>query len=770
MQCIIYKKIKLSMFRFLLILSIFFSAFSYSDEIKEIKINGLNSLPRGTILSYLPVEIGDNFNEQISDLSIQKLYKTGLIKDIFIDFKDGTLSLNIQENPVISYFEIKGFKNDRVLNEDSVELVLKDLKLVSGSVFNKSVLDKFIKKLDEQYNQSGHYKAKINVEISEDDQNRVGVLINIDEGAVAKIKTFKILGAKEISSEKLLDFFEIGEPDFFLLNLWTDKDFYSEIKLNAGIEKIKSHYLSEGFLDFEILEKNIILSDNKEEINISIKLSEGPIYKIGELDFSGDFLNIDKKSFYRTLGVSSGDIFKRQKLIEGLEKISNFFGDQGFAYAKVNADTNQNAKLNTIDVNVKIDVNDRIFINRIVVTGNNRTQDDVIRREINLLEGQQYSREELDKSISNIRRLGYFKTVDMTNTKVPGKPDKVDLNFVVDESKTGELSIGLSQSSSTGAAFNFGIKEKNFLGTGNTLNASFVNSEAVEDLSFFFSNPDFNGKKHTLGYGAFSRTTDAASIDLNSYKLNEVGVNASYGIPITEYAKFTNGFRLASIDLKCGAIIALYESDQCSKSTSDLDFSFITSISENSLNDSMYPSDGRTNNIKIDIGLPLADLNYYKIDLSHSSYYPFSENLTWKINGSLGFLDSYGSKSSPFFKKYFGGGSTSIRGFDFNSLGPKYPNNSIKGGEVSLLASSSVISPITFIDDSENMRMGAFVDIGSITESISDFSFNDIRASTGFGFSWYTPIGPIAAYWSKPIISKSSDSLQTFSFNLGASF
>jgi len=204
------------MFRFLLILSIFFSAFSYSDEIKEIKINGLNSLPRGTILSYLPVEIGDNFNEQISDLSIQKLYKTGLIKDIFIDFKDGTLSLNIQENPVISYFEIKGFKNDRVLNEDSVELVLKDLKLVSGSVFNKSVLDKFIKKLDEQYNQSGHYKAKINVEISEDDQNRVGVLINIDEGAVAKIKTFKILGAKEISSEKLLDFFEIGEPDFFL--------------------------------------------------------------------------------------------------------------------------------------------------------------------------------------------------------------------------------------------------------------------------------------------------------------------------------------------------------------------------------------------------------------------------------------------------------------------------------------------------------------------------------------------------------------------------
>ena len=758
------------MFRLLLFLSLFHSAFSFSDEIKEIKINGLNSIPRGTILSYLPVEIGDEFNEQISDLSIQKLYKTGLIKDVYIDFKDGALNFNIQENPVISYFEIKGYKNDRVLNEDSVNLVLKDLKLVSGNIYNKTVLDKFVKTINEQYDQSGHYKAKTNVKIDEDDQNRIGISIDIDEGPVAKIKTFKILGSKEIDNDKLLNFFEIGEPDFFLINLWTDKDFYSEIKLNAGIEKIRSYYLSEGYLNFDILEKKIDLSENKKEINITILLSEGPRYKFGNIDFSGDFLDIDKASFSKALGVSSGDIFKRKELIDGLDKIGNFFGDQGFAYAAVNANVEQNDQLQTVDVNVKIKVDNRVFINRISISGNNRTQDDVIRREINLFEGQQYSRSELDKSIENIKRLGYFKNVDMNSTKVSGKPDKVDLHFIVDENKTGELSIGLSQSSSTGAAFNFGIKEKNFLGTGNTLNAAFLNSEAVEEISFFYSNPDFNGKKHTLGYGAFSRVTDAASVDLSSYTLNELGLNASYGIPISEYAKFTNGFKLASVDLKCGAVLASYESDQCSKGTKDIDFSFISSINENSLNDSMFPTDGRTNNLKLDIGLPMSDLKYYKVDVSHSSYYPVLDNLTWKINGSLGFLDSYGSEGAPFYKKYFGGGSSSIRGFDFNSLGPKYPNNAVKGGEVSLLSSTSLISPITFIDDSENMRMGAFIDMGSITESISDFSFSDIRASAGVGVSWYTPIGPIAAYWSKPIISKSTDSLQNFSFNLGASF
>jgi len=746
------------------------SHYALSEVISKIEIGGISSTTRGTVLSYLPIEVGDEFNDSLSDLSIKKLYDSGLFDDIKISFVEGVLKVIVTEKPVISYFEVKGFKNDRVINEEALKRTLQDLKLTSGDILNKNTLDKFMKSLELEYKQSGHYKANIELKVNNDSQNRVGVTVNIDEGNVARINSFKIEGGNSYKEDYLLNFFEIGEPDFFLINFFTEKDFFSQLEFDAGIQKIKSHYLSEGYLDFEIKNQVVEISENKEDINIKIEIFEGDIYSIAKIDFKGDYLNLTKQNLNTLLDVKVGDIFKRSKLIIGLENINNFFGDQGFAFATIDANTNQNSKNKDVDLIIEANVNKRIYLNRITITGNTRTQDDVIRREINLLEGQQYSKSELDKSIKNIKRLAFFKSVDMKTIKVPGSIDKVDLLFVVDENKTGELSIGLSQSNSTGAAFTFGIRERNFLGTGNILNASLITSEAVEELTFFFQNPDFNGKKHTLGYGAFSRSTDSRYIDLSSYTLNEIGVNASYGIPISEYAKFTNGFKFADVDLACGSVYTYYESAQCTTPSSQLDITYFSSVNENSLNDSTFPSDGRKNNLKLEVGLPFADLNYYKFDASHVSYYPIKNNLVFKFNSSVGLIDSYKKSTTPFYKKYFGGGTNSIRGFDLNSLGPKYENNSVKGGEVSLLSSASLISPVPLLEDSKNMRVGAFVDAGSITENLTDFDLNDIRASTGVGFSWVTPIGPIGVSWSKPLIYKATDDTETFTFNLGATF
>jgi len=745
------------------------SFFASSEEIKKIEINGLSSLSRGTILSYLPVEIGDEFSDEISDLTIAKLYKTGLFEDIRVEFIESTLKLQISESPVIKYFEVKGFKNDRVLNEDALNLSIKDAKLSAGNLFKKDTFDFFIRKLNDEYLSSGHYKANINPKIEKDSSNRIGIEINIDEGDVAKINSFKILGSKDFDEDELLDFFSIGEPDLFFINFFTEKDFFSQFEFDAGLQKLKSHYISLGYLEYEVLEKQINLSDDKTEIDLEILINEGPRYILGKVDLSGDTLNIPYSEVMTLMDINSGDFFENKKLVESLENINAFYGDQGFANTNINASTTEDKVNKVVDVNIEVNVNNRVYLNRIVITGNTRTQDNVIRREINLLEGQLYIKSELDKSISNIRRLSYFSNVELKTTKVPNQPDKLDLLIKVDENKTGEFSIGLSQSSSTGAAFNLGIKERNFLGTGNTLNASLTNSEAVEELRFQFLNPDFNGKKHSLGYGAYSKQVNSQFIDLASYTLDEIGVNTSYGIPISEYGKFFNGFEISSSDLKCGLIYSVYESQQCGSSVGIVDYLYKSSISENSLNDSNFPSDGRQNNLSIQLALPFSDHKYIKFDGSHASYYPLSNSLVAKVSSRVGFIDSYNDSQTPFYKKYFGGGSASIRGFDFNSLGPKYPNGDVKGGEVSLLASGAIFSPLP-LKDSNNMRIGAFVDMGSITESISDFDLNDIRASSGIAFSWITPIGPIGVNLSKPIIKKTGDSIETFSFTLGSSF
>jgi len=745
------------------------SFFASSEEIKKIEINGLSSLSRGTILSYLPVEIGDEFSDEISDLTIAKLYKTGLFEDIRVEFIESTLKLQISESPVIKYFEVKGFKNDRVLNEDALNLSIKDAKLSAGNLFKKDTFDFFIRKLNDEYLSSGHYKANINPKIEKDSSNRIGIEINIDEGDVAKINSFKILGSKDFDEDELLDFFSIGEPDLFFINFFTEKDFFSQFEFDAGLQKLKSHYISLGYLEYKVLEQKINLSEDKTEIDLEILINEGPRYRLGKIDLFGDMLNVPHSEIFNLLDINTGEYFENKKLIESLENINLFFGDQGFANVTIDASTNEDNVKKIVDTKIEINVNNRVYLNRIVITGNTRTQDEVIRRQINLLEGQMYIKSELDKSISNIKRLAYFSNVELKTTKVANREDKIDIFLKVDENKTGEFSVGLSQSNTTGAAFTLGIKEKNFLGTGNTLNASLVNSEAVEELRFQFLNPDFNDKKHSLGYGAYSKQVNSQYIDLASYTLNEIGVNASYGIPISEFGKFTNGFEISSSDLTCGVIYSVYEPDQCGVNKSLLDFIYTSSLSENSLNDSTFPSDGRSNLLSLELGLPFSDQKYYKFDASHASYYPLKDSIVAKISSKIGFIDSYGKSQTPFYKKYFGGGSASIRGFDFNSLGPRYPNGYVKGGEVSLLASSAIFSTLP-IKDSKNMRIGAFVDMGSITESISEFDLNDIRASTGVAFSWVTPIGPIGVNLSKPLIKKTGDFIETFSFTLGSSF
>jgi outer membrane protein insertion porin family len=750
--------------------SIFSASTALADPIRSIEILGLDSISRGTVLSYLPVETGDDYNSQISGKIIRDLYKTSFFKDIEVSQVDQILKIVLKENPHIKYVDVLNY-SDKVIDEDSLKQILKNMDLSQGKIFNKRQLDKLIGQLEASYISKGYYGFSINKKIEVDTQNRVGIELDINEGDVARINSMKITGGKVHNEDDLLDLFEIGEADFIIMNYFTEKDHYSKVALDAGIEAMKSLYINSGYLDFKINKIQTKLSDNKENIDIDIQISEGSQYKVGTIAFTGDLLNQSIKDLKDLLSVKKSDVFKRKKVIESIQAITDVFADQGYAFVKINPITSENTETHIIDLTIDISLNKKVYINRITIVGNTRTEDEVIRREIGLNEGELYSNTELDESIKKIKRLGFFSDVKMEVSKLKGFKDKINLHFSVEETKTGTFSIGISHSNSSGASFNAGIKENNFLGTGNTLNASLSNSSAVQEMSFYFSDPYFTEDGHSISYGVFTKDVDGSSLDLSSYKTNEAGFSLGYGIPLTEDTRIGVDVRVSSRDITCGATFAdvNHEATQCA-SGDKTEVKTNLRWSNNTLDNFNYPTDGQKNSLSFDLALPIADFQYYKLDASHKSYFPIGNDLTFTLKGSVGLAQGYGGKDLPFFERYYGGGSSSVRGFDFNSLGATYIDGIAKGGELSMLAGTSIISPMKFISDSKNMRMSAFIDAGAIEEKASNIGFDQIRVSTGVAFSWLTPVGPLGIYAAKPLVKKSNDKTKTIEFTLGTSF
>lgn len=752
-----------------LVTSILACSMTLAAPIKSIEILGLNVISRGSVLSYLPVETGDDYNNQVSGQIIRALYETNFFKDIEVSQEAQILKIKLIEKPHIKYIDVINYSN-KVIEETSLNQTLTSMGLSQGKIFDKRQLDKLITQLKAVYTSKGYYGIDITKTIEIDRQNRVGIELDINEGKVAKISSMKIAGNHIFNESKLLNLFEIGEADFFIINYFTEKDHYSKVALDAGIESMKSFYINAGYLDFKVNKVKTDLSKNKQSININIQISEGAEYKIGTIQFTGDLLNHSIEELRKLLSFKKGDVFERKKITQSLQAINNVFTNQGYAFSDVEVTTLKNTNTHTIDLNINITPNKKVYINRITIVGNTRTQDEVIRREIDIYEGGLYSNTELNESIEKIKRLGFFSDVKMQVSKLEGFEDKINLHFTVEETQTGNFSIGVSHSSSTGASLNLGVQERNFLGTGNTLNLSLSNSKAARDIGFYFADPYFTQDGHSISYGVFSKELDADELEISDYQMDENGFSLGYGIPVTKETRIGADLRASKRDIDCGSTFSNDEPEQCA-SDDETELKLSLNWSNNTLDDFNFPTKGQKNDLNFGLALPIADFRYYKIGASHKSYYPLKNDLTVALKSNIGLAQGYDGKQLPFFKRYYGGGSSSVRGFDFNSLGERYAGtDKAKGGELSFLTSTSIISPIKFMDDSKNMRISAFADLGSISEEASNFDLDELRLSTGVAFSWLTPIGPLGFYAAQPVIEKSGDKTKTFDFTLGTSF
>ena len=763
----------------LVIVFLFFTTNVYSNPIEKINFIGLNNTTENTLLKEIPLKVGDEYSDSASDTIIQSLFQTGLFSDISVTSNEGNINITLVENPTIKFFDFNidsgsGFSNwlkgeKLLLSTETLKEELETNKLSSGNPYTQTKLDEFLLLLKSKYSGSGYYNAKISPSISVDTQNRVGIELNINQGERVKIESFSISGSNEIPSERLLKLFKIGEADMAFVNYFTNKDLFTKAEFSQGIDSMTNAYFNLGYLDFKILNVETKLGDKKEKMSLSIQISEGIQYKLGKISFNGGLEVFSREELAGTITTNEGDIFNRSTIIRDIQTLTDKFADKGFAFVDINPVTTD--FLNTVNVNFNISLNKKTYINRITISGNTRTQDAVVRREIGIAEGGLYSRSILRKSILNLRRLGYFSDVQISTSEVAGMPDKINIGILVTETQTGSVSFMMSHSNNYGISFGAGIQEKNIFGSGNTLNADFKISESYNKLSFYFMNPNYNDQGHSVSFGAFRSEINDDDVAINSYEINTTGASIGYGIPLSDNTRVNTEFEYTTNEIICSSLFSSsgYESSQCATKNND-EFKLNINWNENTLNNYLYPTLGVNNALSASIALPLGDYRYFNLSADHTSYKPVSDTTTLKLTGNFNLSKGFSGKALPFYKRNFGGGSGSVRGFGNKTLGPLYPNGKAKGGEIAILGSANLITPAFFVENNEKMRMSAFIDAGNIFEKSSNIEIGDIRMSAGLGFAYLSPIGSIGAFISTPILKKDGDTIEDFGFSLGTGF
>jgi len=652
-------KNKLSQLSILLFL--FFTTQAYSNPINTISFIGLNNTTENSLIEMLPFKIGQNFSNDYSDIIIQSLFKTGYFSDISVVKSNSNLVITVKENPYVKYFDLnfdsefswkswlaseKQFFTEADLNE-----YIERTELSPGDIYTKGKLNDLISSLESAYIAAGFFNIKINQTIEIDSENRIGIDLSLVQGAKASINSMSISGSDKLTEKSLLKLFDIGEPDFLMLNYFTQKNKYSDSEFNKGLETLNNFYLNSGYLDFQIVDISKKLSSDKEELFIDIQISEGIQYKLGNVSFTGDLGSQTDETLSSLLKIKNGDTFNRDSVINDIQTITNAYSDEGYAFVDIRPITSD--FLDSVNVEINISLNKKVYINRITISGNVRTQDEVIRREIGILEGGLYSRSAINNSIRKLRSLGYFSNVQMNALPLEGFPDKLNLHFKVDETQTGSISMSVSHSNNYGVSLGAGIQEKNIFGTGNTLNAEAKFSESFKKVSFYFEDPYFNNDNHSISYGAYISELKDDAVSLNSYEVNTKGVSLGYGVPLTENTRLNSRIEFSKNKIKCGSGFAssAYELTQCGLKDTD-ELKITANWNESTLNHYMYPTNGRSNILGLNLGLPISDYGYFKINANHSSYTPINENLTLKLSGDLGVAGRLG-KIFAFLQEIF---------------------------------------------------------------------------------------------------------------------
>jgi outer membrane protein insertion porin family len=739
-----------------------------SFVVQDIRFEGLQRISLGTAFNYLPLKVGETLDEDKATAALRALFKTGFFEDVTLGRDGDVLVIVVKERPSIAKVEM--FGNEDISTED-LKTALKQVGLTEGRIFNRSMLDQVEQELHRQYFNLGKYGVDIETTVTPLERNRVSVAIDIKEGSAAMIRQINIVGAKAFDERRLLNEFQLSTP-----TMWSglsDAGKYSKQELRGDLEKLRSYYLDRGYIHFNIESTQVSITPDKRDVYITINITEGERYTVSDVKLAGEFV-VPEAELRSLLQIKAGDVFSRRLVTESSSKIGERLGVNGYAFANVNAVPKIDEAARTVSLTLFIDPGRRVYVRRINITGNTKTRDEVVRREIRQMEGGWLSTPLVDRSKVRLQKLGYFDTVNVEMPPVPGTTDQVDLNFDVAEGSTGNFTAGIGYGQEQGFLFNTSVTLNNFLGTGKRVSAELNNSQVNTVYRFSYLNPYYTPDGVSRGFDLFYSSTDAGQANLADFTTDSYGTSVNYGFPISEYnrATWSLGFTSTLLTINKTSAPQSY-SDWVAEYGENYDtVTTSASWSHDTRDRVIFPERGTYSYASAQVAVPGADLQYYKLSYRHKWYQPLSKSVILFLGGELAYGDGYGGTAAlPFFENYYAGGSRTVRGFRGNTLGPRDAvNNQPIGGNTKVVGHIEMFFPSPFEGTERTLRLSTFVDAGNVFASRKDVRFDELRSSYGFAMMWLTPVGALSFNWSWPLRSKPGDETEVFQFTIGAPF
>jgi outer membrane protein insertion porin family len=734
--------------------------------IRDIRVEGVQRTEAGTIFSYLPVKVGDRVDDEKAAQAVKALYATGFYSDVRLEADGDILIVFVQERPAIATIDLDGSKE---FTKENLKDGLKQAGIAESKIYDKSLLDRAEKELKRQYNSRGFYGAKISITVTPLERNRVALRFDIEEGEVTKIADINIIGAKDFSEKSLQRQMQLSTPGW--LSFITKDDQYSKQKLTADLETLRSYYLNRGYLEFNIDSTQVSITPDREQIFITVALTEGPVYKVGEVKFSGDLI-VPEADLRKLLTVKQGDVFSREKVVDSVKKITDRLGNDGYSFANVNPVPDLDRDKRIAGFTFFVDPGRRVYVRRIMVGGNQKTQDEVIRRELRQLESSWYSLEKIARSKERLQRTTFFSDVAIETPAVPGTTDQVDVLVNVTERNTGALNFGLGYSQADKLTLSASISQANILGTGNQLAFQVNNGTINKVYSLTFVNPYFTPDGVAAGLDLFRRDVDTQSLSVGSYQTTSTGAGVNFGIPITEYDVIRAGFTGERTELTLDSTSPQRYRDFVAEFGEVTDtLRFNVGYTRDSRDSLTYPTRGWLTDVALEYSVPPGDLKYYRITLQQQYLYT-PERWSWitfLANAEFGYAAGYGGKSLPFFKNYYAGGVGSVRGFQTATLGPRDINGDVLGGNRRIVGNLEFLFPMPGNKD-KSVRLSTFIDAGNVWGQDERMRGVDIRAAAGIAVSWDSPVGPLKFSVATPLKKRPEDQLERFQFQLGRIF
>jgi outer membrane protein insertion porin family len=744
--------------------------------VRDIRVEGLQRIEPGTVFASLPLRVGDRYTDDKGAAAIRSLFALGLFKDVRLETQGDVLVVVVEERPSVASVEFIGLKE---FDKDMLFKALKDVGLSEGRPFDKALADKAEQELKRQYISRSLYGAEVVSTATPIDRNRVNLTFTITEGGPAKIAQIDIVGNQAFSDGTLRDQFNLDTGGW--MSWYTKSDRYSRTKLNADLEALRSFYLSQGFLEFRIDSTQVAMSPNKQDMAITINITEGERFVVSGVKLEGNYLDRDDE-FKALIKIAVGKPYNAETVAETTKAFTDYFGKFGFAFARVEAKPQIDRSNTRVQFVLQAEPSRRAYVRRIQVAGNDRTRDEVIRREFRQLEAAWYDGDKIRLSRDRVDRLGYFTQVNVETLEVPGAPDQVDLLFTVAEKPTGSISLGAGFSSAEKVALSFGIRQENAFGSGNYLAVEVNTSKFNRNMVLSTTDPYFtqNGISRTLD--VFHRTTRPYLGDLNAYSLINSGAGLRFGVPVTETDTVFVGVNAEQTEIREGTGLpdAYREYAEKFGATSSA-LPLTLGWARDGRDSALVPTRGSLQRVNADVSVA-GDVRYVRASYQFQQYYPLSKKYTLALNSDLGWGQGLQGQQYPLFKNFFVGGLGSVRGFEQSTLGPSGPSSTTNpatiylGGSKKLVLNAELIVPFPGAGNDRTLRLFGFTDVGRafgtdpVTKLEEKVDLSQLRASAGVGLSWISPMGPLRFSYATPIRQQTGDKIQRLQFQIGTSF